>query len=394
MEVTALSVGKSVLAGALDYAKSMVAKEIALQLGIESDVSFIGDELEMMQSFLMTANEENDKNKVLLTWVKQVREVAYNSEDNLMDFALHSEKAPFYWCIPRNLWERRSIAKEVKELRAKVEDVSNRNLRYRLIKGAVLETTTPGEQASTVSVPLFGINAAKRDAMEQEESKVDLNDMIRCGVEELSVFAVWGEHGDLGKTSAIMEIYDDEEVRKNFKCRAWVRLMHPFNPKDFLQSMVRQFYENFHDVTGQKQEGTTIGANVLMQMHNMELSDLVREFNAEVSGKSYLIVIDGLSTIMEWHCVKRYFPSNMKRNRIIISTQDAEIARLCVDKPQVVSELKMLPSGQTLYLFHRKVKQKFRTFDSTYYDIYKPFFSNNNIAKFNFNPFGISVAFS
>ena len=34
MEATALSVGKSVLSGALGYAKSAFAEEVALQLGI------------------------------------------------------------------------------------------------------------------------------------------------------------------------------------------------------------------------------------------------------------------------------------------------------------------------------------------------------------------------
>ena len=50
MEATTLSVGKAVLDGALGYAKSMVAEEIALQLGVEGDVVFITGELEMMKA--------------------------------------------------------------------------------------------------------------------------------------------------------------------------------------------------------------------------------------------------------------------------------------------------------------------------------------------------------
>ena len=51
-----VSLGKAVLDGALDYAKSAAAEETALQLGVESDVAFVTDELEMMQSFLTTAD--------------------------------------------------------------------------------------------------------------------------------------------------------------------------------------------------------------------------------------------------------------------------------------------------------------------------------------------------
>ena len=48
---------------------------------------------------LMAADEEQDKHKVLLTWVKQVREAAYNVEDSLldfsvMDFSVHSDERP------------------------------------------------------------------------------------------------------------------------------------------------------------------------------------------------------------------------------------------------------------------------------------------------------------
>jgi uncharacterized protein (DUF1778 family) len=41
METTALSLSKSVLSGALRYAKSALAKEVALQLGVQQDQAFI-----------------------------------------------------------------------------------------------------------------------------------------------------------------------------------------------------------------------------------------------------------------------------------------------------------------------------------------------------------------
>ena len=43
MEATALSIGKSVLSGALGLAKSAVAEEVALQLGVQRDKAFVTD---------------------------------------------------------------------------------------------------------------------------------------------------------------------------------------------------------------------------------------------------------------------------------------------------------------------------------------------------------------
>uniref|UniRef100_A0A8R7QNP7 Disease resistance protein RPM1 n=2 Tax=Triticum urartu TaxID=4572 RepID=A0A8R7QNP7_TRIUA len=349
MEATGVSLGKAALGGALGYATSKAAEEIALQLGVERDVNFIRDELQMMQSFLMTADEEQSQNKVLTTWVKQIGVLAYKVEDSLMDFGLHSEKKPFLGCIPRNPGERRRIAKEVKELRAEVEDVSNRNLRYRLIKdSSSYKSTVAEEQASIATAAMFA--AVEHDS----SSKVDLHQLITSNNVELRVIAMWGTSGDLGKTSAIQEVYDDPKVLKRFGFCAWIRLMHPFNPQEFLHSLVRQFYENSHDDSGKADQETSIGANVLVKMENMDQRDLVRVFNALLCSNSYLIVIDDLSTIVEWHSIKKYFPDNKKQSRIVVSTQQAEIASLCTEKPYQVSEFKQLSCDQTIYLFHKK----------------------------------------
>ena len=199
--------GKAVLDGALGYAKSKAAEEIALQLGVERDVTFITDELQMIQSFLMTADEEQGQHKVLITWVQQVRDLGYKVEDSHMDFGLNAEKKPIWGCIPRDLCDRRHIAMEVKDLRAKVEDVSNRNLRYRLIKEGLSgckPAAAAEEQANLACTAMFGINEARLAALEHEKSsEVDLHQLITSNDVDLRVIAVWGTSGDLGKTSAI-----------------------------------------------------------------------------------------------------------------------------------------------------------------------------------------------
>ncbi|KAM3206358.1 hypothetical protein ACQJBY_061817 [Aegilops geniculata] len=358
MEATAVSVGKAVLNGALGYAQSKASEEIALQLGVERDVTFITDELQMMQSFLMTADEEQGQHKLLITWVQQVRDLAYKVEDSLMDFGLHVEKKPICGCIPRDLCDRRRIAMEVKDLRAKVEDISSRNLRYRLINEG-LSSSKPaavaGEQASLASATMFGINEARLAAVEEGKPKVDLHQLVTSGQENLGVMAVWGTDGDLGKTNEIRKVYDNKQVFDKFGCRAWVRLMHPFDPRDFLHSLVRQFYENSPEEIRKAQEGTTVGGNVLIKMENMGQGDLIRVFNARVTENRYLVVIDDLSTIVEWDCIKSFFPRNKRGSRIILSTRQAEIASLCPDQPLQVTELKQLSSDQALYLFHQEV---------------------------------------
>uniref|UniRef100_A0A453LHD4 Disease resistance N-terminal domain-containing protein n=1 Tax=Aegilops tauschii subsp. strangulata TaxID=200361 RepID=A0A453LHD4_AEGTS len=81
MEVTVLSVGDSVVNGELSYARSAPAEQVALQLGVQRDQTFfIKDELEMMQAFLMAVDDYRERNsRAVKVWVKQVRDVAYES---------------------------------------------------------------------------------------------------------------------------------------------------------------------------------------------------------------------------------------------------------------------------------------------------------------------------
>ncbi|CAM0947549.1 unnamed protein product [Alopecurus aequalis] len=365
MEATVLSVGKSVLSGAISYTKSALAEEVALQLGVRSDQAFITDELEMMQGFLLTAHDEQGGScMVVKIWVKQVRDVAYDVEDSLMDFAVRLEQQS-WWRIPRTLLDRRSVAKEMKKLRSKVEDISQRNMRYRLIKesSAAGSSGTAGQPSSSATISsevvLHIAEATTRAALQKKKKKVDLAKLIAEDEDNLgSAIAVWGASSDVGVTSIIRAAYDDQQVKDKFQCRAWLRLVHPFNPNDLFVSLVRQFYQDSLEETGkastQGEGSTATGLTVLTKM--AALDSLVDEFNRYVTEKRYLVVIADLSTIEEWDWIKTYFPS-MNKSRIIVSTQQFEVARLCTEQPYTVSEIEPKWSfDKDLYVFYHKVE--------------------------------------
>nr|ANA57424.1 Pib variant protein [Oryza sativa]ANA57425.1 Pib variant protein [Oryza sativa] len=341
MEATALSVGKSVLNGALGYAKSAFAEEVALQLGIQKDHTFVADELEMMRSFMMEAHEEQDNSKVVKTWVKQVRDTAYDVEDSLQDFAVHL-KRPSWWRFPRTLLERHRVAKQMKELRNKVEDVSQRNVRYHLIKGSAKATINSAEQSSVIATAIFGIDDARR-AAKQDNQRVDLVQLINSEDQDLKVIAVWGTSGDMGQTTIIRMAYENPDVQIRFPCRAWVRVMHPFSPRDFVQSLVNQLH-------------ATQGVEALLEKEKTE-QDLAKKFNGCVNDRKCLIVLNDLSTIEEWDQIKKCFQKCRKGSRIIVSSTQVEVASLCAGQESQASELKQLSADQTLYAFYDKGSQ-------------------------------------
>uniref|UniRef100_A0A0A8ZN68 NB-ARC domain-containing protein n=1 Tax=Arundo donax TaxID=35708 RepID=A0A0A8ZN68_ARUDO len=245
-----------------------------------------------------------------MTWV---RDVAYDSEDCLLDLSVHLQK-PSWWRLPLTLRECRRIAKKMKELRARVENVSQRNLRYQLIKSPSSKPATAAKHSSIAALAIFGIDDARR-AAEKDKSKVELVHLINKECEDLGVIAVWGTSGDLGQTSIIRAAYENPNIRGKFPCQAWVRVMHPFIPKDFVESLVNQFH-------------SAVALDAMLDTEKT-WQEIAKEFNGYVNEEGYLIVLNDLSTIEEWDWIKTCFPNNRKGSRIIISTAQIEVASLC-----------------------------------------------------------------
>nr|AOX14122.1 brown planthopper resistance protein BPH1/9 [Oryza sativa Indica Group] len=363
MEATAVSIGRSVLKGALGFAKSTLVEEVSLQLGVQRDQAFIRDELEMMNSFLMAANDEKDDNKVVRTWVKQVRDVAYDVEDCLQDFAVRlGRKSSSWWLSPHTLWERRRIAKQMEELRGKVEDVSQRNMRYQLIKGSKPTVATNVAPSSTARATMSG---AHEERWQHEKAIDHLVRLVKTKVDERRVIAVWGTSGDIREMSIVGGAYDHLKRSNKFECCAWVNLMHPLNPTKLLQTIVRQFYVRSLQEAGKAtpscqilssmliKEDQGLGFRVLRSML-MKEDHLNDEFNKYLSDKCYLIVLNDLSSAEEWKQIKMLFPDNKKGSRIIVFTQQVEVASFCARTEEVAPEHMQLFADQTLYAFHCK----------------------------------------
>ena len=87
----------------------------------------------------------------------------------------------------------------------------------------------------------------------------------------------------------------------------------------------------------------------------MKQDDLVDAFSEHVKKKSYLIVLNDLSTIEEWDAIKEYFPNNRQGSRIVISTEHGEVASLCTGQESVVSELKQSSVHQSIFASYNKV---------------------------------------
>lgn len=360
-----VGLAKSVVEGVLTKAQSAIEEESKLRQSAQRDLVFITGEFEMMHSFLNVANEERAKNNVVRTWVRQVRDLAYDVED-CIEFVVHLDNRPHWWrrfipsCMPASALPVDAVVAEIEKIKVRVEDVSKRNSRYSLIsdsgsKPVMQQQPATGPAIGTTTLDVF---VESRDATKKQQGLGDITQLITKENIDLGVISLWGTGGDLGKTSIIRKAYQDQEICENFGCRGWIKLTYPFNPHKFLQSLVTQFYTN-----SCLQQGTTLDVAQLKRM--VAKRGIIEEFTKQVDGKRYLLVLENMCTMGEWDAIRACLPHRNKGNWIIVSTEHHEIASLCVGHSYQVLELKQYSAEYPVCVFFKESKKTGRVISSS-----------------------------
>ncbi|WVZ65571.1 hypothetical protein U9M48_014912 [Paspalum notatum var. saurae] len=359
MEATAVSLARSVLDGVLSSAGTAVADEVARLLGVPKEVEFIRNELEMMQAFLKVASahpEATVRSDTAKTWVKQVRDLAYDVEDCLLGFALYASRTSASraasWS-PAAVAERHRIAARIRDLKASVEELNQRNLRYHIAvvdggpAAAAARAGAGGEEQPPV-LPDHDAHSAElafqaSDIIGRGREREAVTELISPGADgALRVVSVWGM-GGMGKSSLVRMVHNDPNLLDEFDCDAWVTVPHPLDSADVFKRRLK------------KELGVA---------HGTRIEEHLRE-------KRYLVIVDDLLSQDEWENVWQAFQSfrNRKGSRVIVTTRREDVARLCAghtaeaEGHDHVYELKPLGDAESMDLLCRKV------YKTTEYDL-------------------------
>lgn len=354
----ALGLTKTAVEGTLVRVKSAIDEEAEFKKKVRNDLVFITGEFEMMRSFLYAANTaERAKNPVVRTWVRQLRDLAFDVED-CVEFVVHldTKKSDWWWrvvpsCIAPPLPVDVAVA-EIQQLKARVEDISKRNARYNLL-GDDNSMPPPNQLIPTAAVESsspFDVLSQVWQAAGKLRGTGDLKKLITSEGEDLQVISLWqgscstgaaaAHHHHLEATYIIKKAYDDPEICQEFKSRAWIKLMHPFDPDKFLNNLLALFYPpSFSDDQSEELLG---GA------------ELRKKMRAAVTERKYLVVLEGVSTVVDWEAIRMYLPDRNNGSRIVVSTEHLRISLLCTREPYQVSQLTRFSDGQFLCAFSKK----------------------------------------
>ncbi|CDP21445.1 unnamed protein product [Coffea canephora] len=221
---------------------TLLSQESTLLGGLQPDVQFIKDELGSMKAFLRQAEAKEDNDSQLQEWVKQVREVAYDTEDVLNDFAFRFARGhadgfcggvgKIYNSI-KNLKARHRISLEIKDIKARVVEISARRQRYQPLHSTQERDSSSSNVANAdydIRDQALLIEEAKLVGIDQP--KKELVSKILDDHSHLQLVSVVGM-GGLGKTTLVKKaqrICQGLPQRKKDKDKIdeWEMILHGF----------------------------------------------------------------------------------------------------------------------------------------------------------------------
>jgi hypothetical protein len=122
---------------------AMLIDECKLIKNVRGDIKFLKDELEVMNAFLLKMSDVEEPDEPTKLRVTAVREMSYKIEDNIDKFMVlveresacseaHGIRKVIDKCnsLVLNIKTRHKIAKEVKDIKIQLKEVSDRFSRY------------------------------------------------------------------------------------------------------------------------------------------------------------------------------------------------------------------------------------------------------------------------
>ncbi len=277
---------------------------------------YIKDELKTMHAFLRAAEVTKEKDELVKVWAEQVRDLAYDIEDCLEEFTIHVK----HQSLSRQLMKlrhRHRIAVQIRSLKLRVQEVSNRNMRYNFIKSAPsremddfstnMEMTRYQAAHYVDEAKLVGFDGPKKEILK----------MI-SGSEDVEVQTIWiVGAGGLGKTTLAKKVYESSNITSMFPCRAWITVSQSFDVMDLLKDMIKQ-------LLGKESLDNLFTKYKEVKIKENNLTDHLKEW---LRNKRYFLVLDDLWSTKAWDCLKpTLWGNNREGSRLVVTTRNRDLA--------------------------------------------------------------------
>lgn len=249
-------------------------------------------------------------------WRGKVRDLSYDMEDcidRFMDRLGSGDAKPKFMKRTmrqlKTLWARHDIASQIRDLKARVIEESERRDRYKLDEMYYAPTRTV-----EIDPRITALHEEVRGLVAMDGPMKHITAMLTDEKEmKLKVVAIVGS-GGLGKTTLAMEVY--RKIGGEFHSRASISVSRALDFEKLLKDILSQI-----DKYAYRQ----------CQSQSWGIEQLIPNIKQILAGKRYFIVIDDIWKEKDWTVIKRALPDddNNSGSRIIVTTRVTSIANLC-----------------------------------------------------------------
>jgi disease resistance protein RPM1 len=316
----------------LENVTQLLIREVGLIQGVGDQIRSLKVELAQIHQFL---RDSKGKRELVKEVVSEIRSIAQEAEDVLDTFVVDMAKQKrrntldkFFHKIS-DTFRLRDVATKIEGIKNRIADIYSNRDKYGIINN---------ESGDEEITRRDSLNTRRRQVEEEEvvsfvKDTETVKAMLSNKIRRLDVVSIVGM-GGLGKTTLAKKIYNDNVVKNQFKCRAWVYVSQEFRARDVLLQILQTVAESTEGI------------------YEMTDQDLVAALKKYLQDKRYLIVLDDVWRPEVWTGIKGAFPDTNNCSRILVTSRIKEVASHASTTPPYL--LPLLGKDDSWQLFSKK----------------------------------------
>lgn len=300
---------------------------------------FVKDELQTIGAFLGVVEnmkEDSPKYQMARVWAEQVKDLAYDMEDCLEEqiTALTTRNSSWSQYVT-NYRALRPFAAKLSDLKSRIVEVSERNMRYHLvIADQVIDNhmnfMVALNKVLSRSVEGTTDNWTQNVVTWAEAPEESASNDKTCAPKVTAVVGMFGS----GSTR-VSEIYKRHKADKKYDSYVWIELSQDVNVTKVFKDMMKQLFDDSSsqpEYTGE--------------------DELAHGIQHELKQKRFLVVFDELWTTHAWHSIKKALPHvSRSGSQVIVTTEIVHVAKGCTESDDHVYWVQLLSKQESFERF-------------------------------------------